>query len=292
MIKKYIIILLLLVAVLPFRVHAESGLQQISARILLAQESEQEDGEDRADEDDFRPADVTQQTPQPAQQQTVGTNTEVPALNANSITSAPVEQTFPAEIPVPQPTVQAPTPVISVAFPWAWIVTRSTGIASFILLALMTVIGIALTTGLIFRMWSPSTAWSVHRAIASVLLVSVVLHVGSLLFDSFLNMHLTDILIPFTSFFRTTLVALGTIGFYLLLAILGTSLYTMTKYVKFWRFIHYFGFVMFVLLFLHGVLIGTDTGTWWMKIIYWSCALTVTGFGVYRLVWKFRKQVS
>lgn len=272
-----VVIVLLLMVGWPLRMHAVAHAP--TSHVLLA-ESEREESE----EDAFEPEDDIQPT---VVQSTPALNTATaPTTTINSPSSA-TSETTPAsvETAVAQPVVSS----ISTTFPWSWVVTRVAGIASFVLLALTTIIGIAITTGLMFRFFSPAAAWSIHRAIGTVMLVSIVLHVGSLLFDSFLGLRISDILIPFVSFYRKTLVSLGIIGFYLMLGIVGTSLYTMTSHAKFWRFLHYFGFVMFILIFLHGVLIGTDTREWWMKVMYWTSAFAVTGFGIYRIVWKLRK---
>lgn len=48
---------------------------------------------------------------------------------------------------------------------------------------------------------------------------------------------------------------------------------------------------MFVLLFLHGVLIGTDTKQPWMAGIYWVSAIVVSICVAYRLAWRYRTKV-
>lgn len=216
----------------------------------------------------------------------VTTTPSVPTTNTATAptTSVPEQATTPVAA---TDTLLPPIQNISTAFPWAWVTSRASGIASFLLLGLLTVTGMLLTSGALYRIFTPATAWSVHRAIASVLLVSMLTHVGSLLFDSFINLKLTDVLIPFLSPYRPLLVALGIGGFYLLLLILATSLYTMNSHPKFWRSTHFFAFPMFILIFLHGVLIGTDTREWWMMTIYWAVGSAVGAVVLYRLAWKY-----
>jgi methionine sulfoxide reductase heme-binding subunit len=259
--KKYLVLLFaILLIIVPWRIHAAAT--SVAQTGQLAQESEQNDFEYKNN------------------QGLDNTNTVVLPVN-----NTPVQNltTTPS---------QTATPVQSTAFPWAWVINRSAGITSYILLALLTITGMSLTTGLLFRIFSPATAWSVHRAIGSALLVSVVIHVFSLLFDHFINLKILDLLIPFVSFYKPSRVALGISGFYLLLLLLATSLYTMTKYAKFWRTIHFFAFPMFILIFLHGVLIGTDTKQPWMQLTYWVTALLVSGFVIYRLSWKYRNRTA
>jgi hypothetical protein len=177
-------------------------------------------------------------------------------------------------------------------FPWAWIFTRVAGLVSYVLLAVLAVTGIVQTTGLIYRWISPATSWSLHRAISSTLLVSVVVHIGALLFDHFMNLKIVDVLIPFLSPYRPLLVALGIVGFYLLLLVLLTSLYHISTHPKFWRTVHFLGMIMFGLIFLHGVLIGTDVKHGFSRVLYWLVASPVFVAVVYRLWWKYRRSVK
>lgn len=274
---RYFLCIAVALVIVPFRLHAVTHTAPASkASVFLAEvESEEYDGADDRYEAPERVAPPPVVVPPSA----INVNTEAPIQNTNATTS-PIITTA---APVPSPTVSA-------AFPWAWIVTRAAGIASYLLLALMTVAGISLSTGLFFRFVSPATAWSIHRAIGSTLLISVLVHLSALLADSFMALRFIDVFIPLISPYRPTLVALGISGFYLLLLVLGTSLYTMTKHARFWRLVHYLAFPMFVLIFLHGVLIGTDTKQLWMKIIYWVSAIVVFSFVTYRLTWRFRRR--
>ncbi len=264
--KRFLIIPALLV-LLPLGARAVTTVDQVNTKhAVLAQEFE--GGESEGD----------------------GEQQYVPTPLIQKDNSLPTQAAPPVTNPTnTQPQVQAPATPFSTAFPWAWVVTRTAGITSYILLALQTVTGIALSTGLLFRMFSPATSWSIHRAIGSAMLVSVLLHVGSMLFDHFIGLKLVDILVPFASFYRPTLVALGIFGFYSLLLVLGTSLYSMTNHPRFWRVLHYLGFPMFVSIFLHAILIGTDRHQPLMVFMYWSSALLVAVFVTYRLVWKYRQ---
>lgn len=146
-----------------------------------------------------------------------------------------------------------------------------------------------MTTGILYRLMSPAAAWSLHRAIGSVLLFSVLAHIGSLLADHFINLSLIDMLVPFASKYQPVWMALGTIGFYILLFVLASSLYTLTSHARFWRTVHFFAFPMFILVFLHSFFIGTDTQRWWMVAIYWGTGgITLAGVA-YRVWWKYRQ---
>lgn len=207
---------------------------------------------------------------------TVAPEPPTPSVQTNTNQAAPIQEV-------------APAPVKSKAFPWAWILTRASGIASYVLLTILSLLGMLLTTGLIYRVLTPASAWSLHRAVASVLLLSVVTHIVGLLLDAFIKLRIVDVLIPFVSPYQPLLVSLGIMGFYLLLLILITSLYTMTSHARFWRTVHALGLVMFALIFFHGILIGTDAKQVWMQAIYWITGTLVLSAGTYRMIWRYRR---
>jgi hypothetical protein len=272
-----------------------------TVRIVAPQYVNAQESDDQAEEQDREDvAPSTTQTPTLQPSTTLQNANTAPAanLNANTATTnanvaTPAAPTYTSVDTADEAGVSTDaelTPVISKAFPWAWVITRAAGITSYILLGLLSLTGLLLSTGTFFRAFEPATAWSIHRAIASSLLFAVLTHVGSLLFDKFINLHILDVLVPFVSSYRPLLVTLGIAGFYLLLLVLATSLYTMNRWPRFWRIVHYFSFVMFISIFFHGILIGTDAKVWWVRLIYWGTAALVVGLGAYRLWWKHHQE--
>lgn len=261
--------------------------------VLLA---EQEDGEHEDAED--APETPSVPTPIPATGNTPTTSSPPDAVNINASSASNTEIVPTNDSPSEAVDVNSATPstaiapTISTNFPWAWITARATGIASFVLLGLLSATGILLTTGALFRLLSPAAAWSLHRAIGTALLFSVLAHIASLLLDHFINLRLIDLLVPFVSPYKTIFLALGIIGFYILLLVLTTSLYTISSHAKFWRSVHFFAFPMYVLIFLHSYLVGTDTKEWWMQSIYWGSAAIIGAAVIYRLIWKYKTKVS
>lgn len=235
--------------------------------------------------EDTVPPDTTTIAPNPTTQDSGTQNTQ--AIPVDTMAEKPPNTADQQQPDIVTVGTEAQPKAISSAFPWAWVVTRAAGIISYILLALLSLTGMLLTTGLLYRVWSPATAWSVHRAIGSMLLLTVLAHIAGLLTDNFIKLSFLNVFVPFTSPYRPLLVSLGIGGFYLLLLILASSLYTMTSHARFWRTIHFFGFPMFALIFLHGILIGTDSKQPWMIAIYWITAGLVVAGVVYRLVWKY-----
>lgn len=222
----------------------------------------------------------------------INTNTTVTSPSiTNQTINAPAET--PAIVTIPTPTVTAPAPVTSVApattpSPWPWYLTRAFGIASFWLLFTSAVVGILMTTGAMHRLFSPASSWSLHRTTGIFLILSILIHLTSLLFDRFINLRIQDVLIPFVSPYQPLLVTLGIFGFYIFIPVIWTSLVWIDKKSWLWRTTHILSFPMFVAIFFHALLLGTDRHQPWMVAIFWITGLTMGLLVAYRLIWKLR----
>jgi len=181
------------------------------------------------------------------------------------------------------PLLTGPTTNTNTELPWKWYIARASGIISYLLLFLLMMTGIGLTTGYIYSIFGPIIAWRIHRTISISLVAFILIHILTLLFDEFIGFSVADILIPFYSDYSPIYLSLGIIGFYLFTIITLTSIFLIVKKYKFWRFLHYLTFPTFIMLFIHGVFIGTDTNLLPMQIMYWSTGI-ITGLAfLYRL---------
>ncbi|HBU07224.1 MAG TPA: hypothetical protein DEB09_04030 [Candidatus Magasanikbacteria bacterium] len=174
--------------------------------------------------------------------------------------------------------------------PWAWYSTRAAGIISYILLFLITISGISLSTGLMYKFFGQVWGWRLHQWIGIFMILSLVTHVSALLFDKYINFTIIELLVPFTSHYQPFFMALGIISFYFFIILISTSLFVIQTKYKLWRFIHYLSFPMFVGAFVHSVYLGTDTHTLPMLIIYWGSAITISLFIVYRIIFSLSQK--
>ena len=184
----------------------------------------------------------------------------------------------------PATQAQTTTPAPQKPAQWTWYLARASGITSYLLLFLLMISGTGLTSGYIFKLIGPITAWRVHRVIGITLVAFIALHVITLGMDKFMNFTLTELFLPFTSHFKPLYMGLGTIGLYLLILIILTSIVLIITRYKAWRLIHYLTFPTFIVLFIHGVYTGTDSNTLTMEIVYWVTGiLAILGF-IFRLI--------
>ena len=100
--------------------------------------------------------------------------------------------------------------------PWTWYSTRAMGIISYILLCMITISGIALSTGALYRWFGQVWGWRIHQWIGIMMIVSIVGHVVTLGMDKFMNFSLAELLVPFATDYKSLYIALGIVGFYFL----------------------------------------------------------------------------
>src|SRR5512139_1055207 len=119
-----------------------------------------------------------------------------------------------------------------------WYVARSAGIVSWGLLALSVIWGLALSTRALGR--RPRANWllDLHRFLGGLAVIFVGVHLVGLAFDSWVDIGLRQMLVPFTSSWNPLAVSLGVVALYLLVAIELTSLVRNRIPKRFWKGIH------------------------------------------------------
>lgn len=119
-----------------------------------------------------------------------------------------------------------------------------------------------------------------HRSAAIVTVAMLLLHVSLLVLDSYVDVSVPGALVPFTAGYRSVALGLGTLATYALLAVAVTGaargrIAVSATGARAWRAVHLSAYVVWVLAMAHGLLAGTDTGTWWSWILYGGCAVSV-----------------
>jgi predicted ferric reductase len=163
-----------------------------------------------------------------------------------------------------------------------WYITRAAALTAYSLMFLMVFLGTGMTTGFIYGLINPVRAWTIHKYLGIALLIMIFLHVGSLLFDKFIMLRLSDVLIPFFSDYRPLYLSLGILGFYILLATILISIFLRLRTPRFWRWTHYWVYPLFFLALIHGLFIGTDSPTRVMTLVYWLTGIISVSLFIYR----------
>ena len=162
-----------------------------------------------------------------------------------------------------------------------WLTARGAGLSALVLLSIATALGAYVSVSRLGPV-ARTVLQYVHRAAGALGIGVLVLHVATILADSFAHVGVTGAVIPFTAGYRATWVGLGTIAAYLLLAVaaLGFArgrLATTPRGAARWRVLHMGGYLAWGVAMVHGLMSGTDTGKAWVVALYAACAAMVLG---------------
>ncbi|HZP58523.1 MAG TPA: ferric reductase-like transmembrane domain-containing protein [Dehalococcoidia bacterium] len=160
-----------------------------------------------------------------------------------------------------------------------WFLTRAAGITAYLLLFASVALGISIRTRISDRVAHRSAVFDLHQTTTLLALAVALLHVLTLLGDTFIGFGPLQLAVPFRSAYRPLQVAAGIFSMYLLAIIVGSFYARRFIGYRAWRALHYLTFGLFLLVLVHGVTAGSDTQAAWARWMY-----ALTGAAVVALV--------
>lgn len=165
-----------------------------------------------------------------------------------------------------------------------WYIARSSGIVAWGLSALSVLWGLALSTRALGK--RPKANWllDLHRFLGGLAVVFVAVHLAGLALDPWVEIGVTQILVPFSSNWNPLAVAWGVVALYLLLAVELTSLMRKHMPKRWWKGIHMSSYGLYVVATIHLLTAGTDRHS---AALLWSVAgasAAIVFFTVYRIL--------
>ncbi len=157
---------------------------------------------------------------------------------------------------------------------------RGLGLYAFSLIFLALVMGSTIT--LLDRLFTPGKAFVIHQVIASSGFTLAILH-PVFLFSTYLLEGNLSYVIPFLSGINLFYFLLGIFAL-LLLILTVTSALLRFRLGPQWLFIHRLNYLVFWLIFFHGLNLGTDTQTYFARIIFLAYGLIVSAITIRRLL--------
>ena len=144
-----------------------------------------------------------------------------------------------------------------------WYLMRGSGITSLLLLTAVVALGILTSRKASLPTLPRFATMTLHRSISLLAVVFLVLHVASAVIDPYAQVHLLDLLVPFAGSRQALMLGLGTLALDLFAAVIVSSL--LMKHVgrRLWRTIHWFGYGVWPLAFVHTLGMGSDSRTIW-----------------------------
>ncbi len=173
-----------------------------------------------------------------------------------------------------------------------WYTTRGAGAVSLLLLSAVVVLGILSVLRVQSTGWPRFLTVGLHRNLALMTLVFLALHIVTAVVDPFTHLGWLTAVIPFSSYYRTFWLGLGTIAFELLLAIVLTSLVRGFIGQAAWRLVHWLTYISWPVAVLHGVGTGTDAWSAWLFALQAICVLAVLGAVGYRFLGPSRDPLA
>ena len=168
-----------------------------------------------------------------------------------------------------------------------WAFGRISGIVALVLLTGSVVLGIITRSGRPLPGLPRFSISLLHRNIAVLVTVFVVLHVGSLMLDSYAKLSVTDIVIPFIGAYKPLWQGLGTVALDLLIAIVVTSLFRKRFGVRLFKAVHWLTYAMWPIALVHAIGNGTNGTSAWFLLLAAVCSIAVASAVIWRISSRF-----
>jgi methionine sulfoxide reductase heme-binding subunit len=164
-----------------------------------------------------------------------------------------------------------------------WYLMRGSGVTSLILLTGVVVLGILTSRKASLPTLPRFATMTLHRSISLLAVVFLIVHVATAVLDPYAQVRIVDVVVPFIGSWQALWLGLGTLALDALAAVIVSSL--LMKHIKrrTWRAIHWLGYGVWPLAFLHSIDIGSDSGTLWLRAIAAVMLGTVVAATVWRL---------
>ena len=173
-----------------------------------------------------------------------------------------------------------------------WYATRGAGAVSLVLLTAVVVLGILSALRVQAAGWPRFLTTGLHRNLALMTLVFLGLHIVTAVVDPFTHLGWLSAIVPFSSYYRTVWLGLGTIAFELLVAIIVTSLARGLVGHTAWRMVHWLTYASWPIAVIHGIGTGTDTLSAWLLVLTVACVTAVVAAVGFRVTAGSRDPLS
>lgn len=165
----------------------------------------------------------------------------------------------------------------------AWYLARGTGVVTLIMLSVVVALGIAVRSARPAVGLPRFGVVAVHRSASLLAVVTLAVHVGTLLVDPWAQLSFVDLLVPFGAGYRPMWVGLGTLASDLIVALVVTSLLRHRLGLRTWRAVHWLAYAAWPVAVLHALGSGTDAGSAWLRAIAAACVAGVVAGLAWRL---------
>ncbi len=161
--------------------------------------------------------------------------------------------------------------------PLLWYLNRATGLTLLVLLTASVVLGVLSTGGRAGRGLPAFVTQHLHRNVALLSVVALVVHVLTAVGDTFVDIRWWHALQPFGAEYEPLWLGLGALSLDLIAVVAITSALRTRLSHGVWRSVHHASWAAWVCALAHTLGIGTDIdhGRWWAVVPTAACVLAV-----------------
>jgi len=156
-----------------------------------------------------------------------------------------------------------------------WYTTRGAGAVTLVLLTAVVVLGVLSVLRFEAPGWPRFLTAGLHRNLALATVAFLALHVVTAVVDPYTNLGWAAAIVPFSSWYRTLWLGLGTIAAELVGAVVLTSLLRRRLGHRGWRAVHWLTYLSWPVAVVHGLGTGTDSGSDWLLGLDVVCVAAV-----------------
>lgn len=164
-----------------------------------------------------------------------------------------------------------------------WALGRGTGVVALVLFTCAIVLGIVARSGRPAPVLGRFGVSDLHRTAALSGAALVALHVGTLYFDPYAQLKVTNFLLPFTAAYRPVWLGLGTLALDTLAIVTVVSLLRHRVGPRVFKTVHWATYVLWPMALLHAIGSGTDAKTVWFRVLAAACVGAVVTAVSWRL---------
>ncbi len=173
--------------------------------------------------------------------------------------------------------------------PVLWYATRATGLVALVLLTATTLLGVLTANRAATVRWPGFSVQDLHRRLSVITMGFLACHILTSVLDTYVHIGWAAIVVPFASSYKPLWVALGAIGFDLLLAVAVTSHLRHKMRAGTWRAVHWLAYLSWPVAISHAFGMGTDMGQEWVIALTVACLAVVVGAGIWRVALAARR---